>query len=64
MKLHIGVVTPGVDDLNRSLVFYRDGLGLPTKAITAEEFKGDETHPAGAIVMFHLEDGIILALYS
>lgn len=63
MKPQIGVVTLGVDDLDRSLAFYRDGLGLPTKGITAEEFEGDDTNPAGAIVMFHLEGGLILALY-
>lgn len=57
------MVTLAVQDLNRSLVFYRDGLGLPTKGITAEEFEGDETHPAGAIVMFHLQGDLILALY-
>ncbi|WP_292393426.1 VOC family protein [Mesorhizobium sp.] len=63
MKPKIGVVTLGVDDLARSLAFYRDGLGLPTKGITAEDFKGDDTHPAGAIVMFHLEGDLTLALY-
>ena len=63
MKPQIGVVTLGVDDLDRSLAFYRDGLGLPTKGITADDFKGDDTHPAGAIVMFHLEGGLTLALY-
>src|SRR6266536_5247174 len=63
MKPQIGVVTLGVDDLNRSLKFYRDGLGLPTKGITGEEFKGDHASPAGAVAMFHLEGGLILALY-
>ena len=28
------------------------------------EFKGDEIHPSGAVVMFELKNGIILALYS
>jgi predicted lactoylglutathione lyase len=31
--------------------------------IIGTEFKGDETHPSGAIVMFHLHNGVILALY-
>ena len=30
MKPRISVLTIGVSDLERSLVFYRDGLGLPT----------------------------------
>jgi uncharacterized protein len=63
MKPQIGIVTLGVDDLDRSLVFYRDGLGLPTKGIAGDEFKGDDKHPAGAVVMFHLEGGLVLALY-
>jgi uncharacterized protein len=63
MKPQIGVVTLGVDDLDRSLAFYRGGLGLPTKGVTGDQFKGDDKHPAGAVVMFHLKDGLILALY-
>lgn len=31
MRASISVLTLGVDDLERSLKFYRDGLGLPTK---------------------------------
>jgi hypothetical protein len=63
MKPQICIVTLGVTDLDRSLVFYRDGLGLPTKGITGEQFKGDDAHPAGAVVMFHMKGGLILALY-
>ncbi|CAH1200552.1 hypothetical protein PAECIP111893_01440 [Paenibacillus plantiphilus] len=33
MKPRITVLTIGVDDLDRSLAFYRDGLGLPTQGI-------------------------------
>ena len=57
MKPRIKVLTLGVDDLERSLVFYRDGLGLPTKGIVGTEFEG------GAVVFFQLDDGLILALY-
>ena len=31
MKPRISVLTLGVADLEKSLVFYRDGLGLPTQ---------------------------------
>ena len=31
--------------------------------MTATEFAGDDTHPACAIAMFHLDGGQILALY-
>jgi predicted lactoylglutathione lyase len=63
MKPTISVITLGVNDLGKSLGFYRDGLGLETKGIIATEFKGDETHPSGAVVMFELQNGVILALY-
>jgi uncharacterized protein len=63
MEAHISVITLGVTDLEKSLAFYRDGLGLPTKGIIGTEFKGDETHPSGAVVMFELQQGLILALY-
>lgn len=63
MKPTIGVITLAVSHLEKSLSFYRDGLGLPTKGIFGTEFIGDETHPSGAVGMFELENGLILALY-
>jgi hypothetical protein len=39
MKPRIKVITLGVDDLDRSLAFYRDGLGLPTDGIIGTEFE-------------------------
>jgi catechol 2,3-dioxygenase-like lactoylglutathione lyase family enzyme len=57
MKPHITVITLGVDDLERSLAFYRDGLGLPTDGIVGSEFED------GAVVFFNLRGGLRLALY-
>jgi uncharacterized protein len=57
------VITLGVDDLERSLAFYRDGLGFPSSGITGTQYAGDDEHPAGDAVMFTLEDGLILSLY-
>ena len=57
MKPQMQVITLGVSDLNRSLTFYRDGLGLPTKGITGTEFED------GAIVLFNMAHDQILALY-
>jgi len=37
MKPRITVITVGVDDLERSLRFYRDGLGLTTEGIIGQE---------------------------
>jgi uncharacterized protein len=63
LKPQINVITLGVDDLERALSFYRDGLGLPSSGITGTQFAGDEQRPAGAVVMFTLQDGLILSLY-
>jgi catechol 2,3-dioxygenase-like lactoylglutathione lyase family enzyme len=57
MKPKFKVLTLAVGDLERSLRFYRDGLGLPTKGIIGEEFE------YGSIVLFELEGGLILSLY-
>ncbi len=57
MKPRISVITLGVDDLERSLAFYRDGLGLPTKGIIGTEFED------GAVVFFDMNEDLILALY-
>lgn len=43
MQPYLHVVTLGVDDLERALAFYRDGLGLPTQGIIGTEFKGSAT---------------------
>ena len=63
MKPQISVITLGVNDLEESLAFYRDGLGLQTNGIIGTEFKGDESNPSGTVVMFKLQNGLILALY-
>jgi len=63
MEPHIDVITLAVGDLDRALTFYRNGLGLETPGVTGTEFVGDEANAAGAVVMFHLRDGLMLALY-
>lgn len=57
MRPTIRVITLAVEDLERSLAFYRDGLGLPTEGIVGTEFED------GAVVFFELNDGLKLALY-
>jgi catechol 2,3-dioxygenase-like lactoylglutathione lyase family enzyme len=57
MKPRITVITLGVDDLERALKFYRDGLGLPTKGIVGTEF----AH--GAVAFFDLQHGVKLAIW-
>lgn len=57
MKPRITVITIGVDDLERSLKFYRDGLGFPTEGIVGREFE------RGAVAFFDLQPGLMLALW-
>jgi catechol 2,3-dioxygenase-like lactoylglutathione lyase family enzyme len=54
----ISVVTLGVADLERSLTFYRDGLGLPTEGIIGREFEH------GAVAFFELSGGMKLAIWA
>lgn len=63
MDARIDVITLGVDDLERALAFYREGLGLESPGIVGTEWAGDETSAAGAVVMFRLQSGALLALY-
>lgn len=57
MRPRITMVTIGVDDLERALAFYRDGLGLPTRGIVGREFEH------GAVAFFELQPGLQLALW-
>lgn len=63
MEPRIHLVTLAVEDLDRSLAFYREGLGLESEGVIGTEFEGDETHAAGAVVLFRLGGGLILSLY-
>jgi uncharacterized protein len=63
MEPHIDVITLAVGDLERSLEFYRDGLGLETAGIVGSEYSGDDVTPAGAAAMFKLRGGLFLLLY-
>jgi uncharacterized protein len=63
MKARIHVVTLAVADLDRSLAFYRDGLGFETEGLIGSEFKGDEHNPDGTTAVFHLEGGLMLSIY-
>src|ERR1051326_3952085 len=57
MRPRITVITLGVDDLEKSLAFYRDGLSLPTQGIIGKEFE------FGAVAFFDLQPGLKLALW-
>ena len=58
MQPRLSVLTLGVADLERSLGFYRDGLGLATPGIVGAELEH------GAVVFFDLQGGSRLALFG
>ncbi len=58
VKPRISVLTLGVADLERSLAFYRDGLGLHTPGIVGREFEH------GAVAFFDLSNGVKLAIWD
>jgi catechol 2,3-dioxygenase-like lactoylglutathione lyase family enzyme len=57
MRARITLITLGVDDLERALRFYRDGLGLETQGIVGTQYEH------GAVVFFDFENGLKLALW-
>ena len=57
MKPRITVLTLGVSDLEKSVEFYRDGLGFATDGIVGKEFE------YGAVAFFDLQSGVKLALF-
>jgi uncharacterized protein len=64
MQAKIIFVTLGVDDLERSVAFYRGGLGWQTEGIVARELHDEITGADGTIALFVLETGLLLALYE
>ncbi|HUF12296.1 MAG TPA: VOC family protein [Longimicrobiales bacterium] len=57
MKPRISVLTLAVDDLERAVAFYRDGLGLHTNGIVGTEYEH------GAVAFFELVGGLRLGLW-
>ncbi len=57
MKPRVTVITIGVNDLERSICFYRDGLGFSTEGIIGKEFE------YGAVAFIQLQAGLQLALW-
>lgn len=58
MKPRISVLTLGVEDLERAVTFYRNGLGLPTNGIVGREFEH------GAVAFFDLQSQLKLAVWA
>lgn len=58
MKPRVTLITLGVDDLERAVGFYRDGLGLKTEGIIGKEFDH------GAVAFFELQPGLKLGIWQ
>lgn len=56
MRARVSVITLGVEDLEASLRFYRDGLGFATEGIVGQQFEH------GAVVFIEMQAGLRLAL--
>jgi catechol 2,3-dioxygenase-like lactoylglutathione lyase family enzyme len=56
VKPRITLITLGVNDLEKALAFYRDGLGFPTEGIVGTEFEH------GAVTFFDMQSGLKPAL--
>jgi hypothetical protein len=57
MRPRLSVLTLAVDDLDKAVAFYRDGLGFSTPGIVGTEFEH------GAVAFFDLAGGLKLALW-
>jgi catechol 2,3-dioxygenase-like lactoylglutathione lyase family enzyme len=57
MKPRISLITLCVDDLDRAVAFYRDGLGLKTEGVIGREYE------YGAVAFFDLQSGLKLGLW-
>lgn len=57
MRARVSVITLGVEDLEASLRFYRDGLGFATEGIVGQQFEH------GAVVFIDMQAGLRLALW-
>jgi uncharacterized protein len=59
----IDVITLAVEDLERALRFYRDGLGFESSGVVGTQWTDEESGANGAIAVFKLESGLLLSLY-
>ena len=63
MEPRVDVITLAVEDLERALRFYRDGLGFESRGVVGAQWTDDESGANGAIAVFKLESGLLISLY-
>jgi predicted lactoylglutathione lyase len=59
----VDVITLAVEDLERALRFYRDGLGFESSGVIGTQWTDEESGANGAIAVFKFENGLLLSLY-
>ncbi len=65
MEPRVDVITLAVEDLERALRFYRDGLGFESKGgVIGTEWTDEESGANGAVAVLELESGLLLSLYG
>ena len=57
------MITLAVEDLERALRFYRDGLGFESRGVIGTQWTDEESGANGAIAVFKFESGLLLSLY-
>ncbi len=63
MEPRIHVITLAVENLDRALAFYREGLGFESSGVIAADVHDEQSGAEGAIAMFQLAGGLILTIY-
>ena len=63
MEPRVDVITLAVEDLERALRFYRDGLGFESRGVIGTQWTDEESGANGAIAVFRFESGLLLSLY-
>lgn len=64
MNSQITFITLAVQDLKRSITFYKDGLGFQPTEIFGSEFHDEITGAQGTISFIKLQNGLTLGLYE
>jgi uncharacterized protein len=59
----VDVITLAVEDLERALRFYRDGLGFESRGVIGTQWTDEESGANGAVAVFKFESGLLLSLY-
>ena len=57
------MITLAVEDLERALRFYRDGLGFESSGVIGTQWTDEESGANGAIAVFKFQSGLLLSLY-